>query len=284
MLPDPCRPQGLPVKLFSLQMGNSGLIWANNERSNGGCRAATTSMAFHSSSLTAARRIRHRRGHTRFTWVIFLLMPSNLNTQRATLAEDHRNSGKRPGNIYWLQDYNVKLKKFSCFTSVFFFFGFFCSTEESRLKGRMQACVRFNLPIRPCPNCILQLEPQPQALSSPSASVLCKTHKQHRCACRNLNRPRAHPRYSFKKVPSGVCLAVVVLLCETLAGLSFPPKIVKTKGHRRGSPPTPWVHRAGAVRTRWESDGRRYLELTSSCEGWTDVRHFSMESNRFHAI
>lgn len=100
----------------------------------------------------------------------------------------------------------------------------------------MQACVRFNLLIRPCPNCLLQLEPSPQALSSPSASVLCKTHKQHRCACRNLNRPQAHPRYSFKKVPSGVCLAVVVLLCETLAGLSFPPKIVKTRATVGGRP------------------------------------------------
>lgn len=104
------RATGFHVRLFTLSLGNSDLIWANNEQSKCGHRAA----CLHTSvALTPADWLQQGTvGVTRGSSKCFPLKPSNLNTWRPTWAEDHTNSGNRTGNIYWLQNYNVKLKSF----------------------------------------------------------------------------------------------------------------------------------------------------------------------------
>lgn len=163
----------------------------------------------------------------------------------------HARAGEISAKLRTFHLFHIPFSHESCLTK---------ETTRSAQNRAMEACLSFTLLILPGPNCILQLKPQPRAWI---LSVFCIIHKHQVCACRCLNRPQARPRHSWEGTSA----------CLPLGGVIFPSKAVNTRA-TMGGPPTWWVQRRRAVPTRWESDGRRYFELTSHRKGWPDITRF----------
>lgn len=90
------RAAGFHVRLFTLQMGNSDLIWSNNERSNCGYNTsmALTPADWLQQDILGTARVKQNPSKR------FPLKPLNLSTRRPTWAEDHTNTSNKTGQFY----------------------------------------------------------------------------------------------------------------------------------------------------------------------------------------